>query len=362
MFVSRFKAMQLLLLASICPLIASFAGQKAAPRAHWPRHHVPIGLTQAAQPVDGEEQVGVNKDIPEESDQIKSLFAWINRAIVGDERYHDLDIGLSTVFGGPSPQNVQLQYALALLPDDEEQPVGPILSLQDRQLNSLGPLGAGQWTKQYDEKYPHSLLNVRDIDHVLAWQKSLKRTCRQSLRRAVGMNYTVVAKPITGDEPAPHSSLAVFRCIVEHELRLSLKGKLDEDGGDERVDPSVFFGAICEAVERYVISTKMAGTIYEYRSDPAGPIAIIAHEVRKGRVLRGQWCYMTDEAAKHYGWFRAVHDLVDRAVQEKDIDVVDLGPNGVDGKLDAHVKLKQRYGFQLVEDWPAIADYRGSFW
>ena len=255
----------------------------------------------------------------------------------------------------------KIQDALAILPDDEEQPVGPILSLEDRQLNSLGPLGAGQWTKQYDEKYPHSLLNVRDIDHVLAWQKSLKRTCRQSLR-AVEINYTVVAKPITGDEPAPHSSLAVFRCIMEHELRLNLKGKLDENGDDELVDPSVFFGAICEAVERYVISTKMAGTIYEYRLDPAGPIAIIAHEVRKGSVLRGQWCYMTDEAARNYGWFRAAHDLVDRAVQEKDIDVVDLGPNGVDGKLDAHAKLKQRYGFELVENWPAVADYRGPFW
>ena len=94
----------------------------------------------------------------------------------------------------------------------------------------------------------------------------------------------------------------------------------------------------------------------------SGPIAIIVHEVRKGRVLRGQWCYLTDEAAKNYGWFRAVYDIVDRAVQEKNIDVVDLGPNGVDGKLDAHVKLKQRYGFQLVEDWPAVADYRGLFW
>lgn len=358
--VSQVKAMQLLLLASICPLISSFVGPNPAVQcAHLPRH-LPISM---AQPGD-EQQVGVSKDIPEESDQIKNFFAWITRAIVGDERYDDLDVGLLTVFGHPSPQNVQLlQDALALLPDDEEQPVGPILSLEDRQLNSLGPLGAGQWTKQYDEKYPHSLLIVRDIDHLLAWQKSLKRTCRQSLRRAVGMNYTVVAKPITGDETAPHSSLAVFRCIVEHELRLNLKRQLVVgDDTDEHVDLSVFFGAICEAVERYVISTMMAGTIYEYRLDSAGPIAIIVHEVRKGRVLRGQWCYMTDEAAKNYGWFRAVYDIVDRAVQEKDVDLIDLGPNGVDGKLDAHAELKQRYGFQLVEDWPAVADYRGPFW
>ena len=45
-----------------------------------------------------------------------------------------------------------------------------------------------------------------------------------------------------------------------------------------------------------------------------------------------------------------------------DAVVVYLGPNGIDGKLDAHAKLKQRYGFQLVEDWPVAADYRGPFW
>ena len=347
--------MQLLLLASICPLISSFVGLEAAPFASWPRHHARVVL---------DEKVVVNEDILEESDQIKSLFAWVNRAIAGDERYDDLDVGLSTIFGHPLPQEARmLEDALAVLPDDEEQPVGPILSLEERELNSLGPLGAGQWTKQLDEKYPHSLLDVRGIDDVLAWQKSLKRTCRQSLQRAVGMNYTVVAKPIIGEEPAPHSSLAVFRCIVEHELRLKLRGQIEEDDGDEHDDASVFFGAICEAIERFVISTEMAGTIYEYRLHTTDPIAMIVHEVRKGRVLRGQWCYLTDEAAKNYGWFRAVHDLVDRAVQEKeDIDVVDLGPNGVDGKLDAHAELKQRYGFELVEDWPAVADYRGSFW
>ena len=37
--------------------------------------------------------------------------------------------------------------------------------------------------------------------------------------------------------------------------------------------------------------------------------------------------------------------------------MVDLGPSGSDAFSD----LKARYGFKSVDDWPAVADYRGDF-
>ena len=40
------------------------------------------------------------------------------------------------------------------------------------------------------------------------------------------------------------------------------------------------------------------------------------------------------------------------------IDVVDLGPSG----SDAFSELEAKYGFKLVDDWPAVADYQGDFW
>mmetsp|Transcript_31337 Transcript_31337/g.47829 ORF Transcript_31337/g.47829 Transcript_31337/m.47829 type:complete len:94 (-) Transcript_31337:4-285(-) len=66
---------------------------------------------------------------------------------------------------------------------------------------------------------------------------------------------------------------------------------------------------------------------------------------------------MTDEAAKNYVWFHAVHDLVERAISADDVDVVDLGPSG----SDAFTELKERYGFMSIDDWPAVADYLGPF-
>ena len=42
--------------------------------------------------------------------------------------------------------------------------------------------------------------------------------------------------------------------------------------------------------------------------------------------------------------------------------VIDLGPNGTDGNLDAHALLKAKCGFHLYTDWPDICDYRGDFW
>jgi hypothetical protein len=101
----------------------------------------------------------------------------------------------------------------------------------------------------------------------------------------------------------------------------------------------------------------MAGEIREYRNEK-GKIIAIAHEVRKGKTIRGQWFYADDEASQSYVWFHSVYDLVQRAIDADDIDVVDLGPSG----SDAFSELKGKYGFRSVVDWPAVADYQGPFW
>ena len=53
----------------------------------------------------------------------------------------------------------------------------------------------------------------------------------------------------------------------------------------------------------------------------------------------------------------SVRDLVQRAIEDDRIDVVDLGPSG----SDAFTELKTKYGFESVVDWPAVADYSGDF-
>jgi len=125
--------------------------------------------------------------------------------------------------------------------------------------------------------------------------------------------------------------------------------------GPEDVDG--FFSALQEAVSRYVGTTRMAGEIREYRN-AEGKIIAFAHEVRKGRTIRGQWFYSTDEASKNYVWFHSVKDLVKRAIEAEGVDVVDLGPSGT----DAFSELKERYGFESVEDWPSVANYLGPFY
>ena len=118
-----------------------------------------------------------------------------------------------------------------------------------------------------------------------------------------------------------------------------------------------FLDALSEAVSRYVGTTRMTGEIREYRN-AEGKIIAIAHEVRKGRTIRGQWFYADDEASKNYVWFHSVYDLVRRAIDAEGVDVVDLGPSG----SDAFSELKGKYGFKSVDDWPAVADYQGDFW
>ena len=80
-------------------------------------------------------------------------------------------------------------------------------------------------------------------------------------------------------------------------------------------------------------------------------------EATKGKVIRGQWYYATDEAAQSYVWFHSVQQLVARAIADDGVDYADLGPSGT----DAFSELKERYGFASVADWHKVADYRGRF-
>lgn len=179
------------------------------------------------------------------------------------------------------------------------------------------------------------------------WVATLPRGCRRTLKKANAQNWTVSARPILGKEPAPHSSLAHFRCVVEHEVRLIATDENDTQG---------FLQALSTSVGRYVGTTRQAGIIYEYRNSN-GTVIAFAHEVQKGRAIRGQWFYGSDESAKSYVWFHSVQELVRRGIEDKDVDVADLGPSG----SDAFSELKSKYGFGSVVDWHTVADYTGPF-
>jgi hypothetical protein len=124
---------------------------------------------------------------------------------------------------------------------------------------------AGQWRTR-----PHALLDVREFSSVEDWAKSLPRGARRTLAKANAQNFTVVRRPIYGDKPAPHSSLAHFRCIVEHEVRL-----LGEND---------FFGALQHAISRYQNCISQGGEIREYR-DAHGRVIAFSQEVTKVCVV-----------------------------------------------------------------------------
>jgi len=288
----------------------------------------------------------IRLDTTLDDDKIESLFAWVSRAFAGDRRYNDLSLAIAAVFGDLADGNPLVsmkEEAMELMPPEEES-VGAPISREEREHASLGAMGAGQWMGQYRTR-PHSLLTVSNFTSVDDWIKPLSRGVRRTLKKAVAQNFTVRHLYIRGGEPSPHSSLAHFRCVVEHEVRVI--------GGS----PYGFFDAVAEGVSRYMGTTRMTGEIREYR-DADGKVIAFAHEVRKGGTIRGQWFYGTDQASKNYVWFHSVYDLVRRAIETEGVDVVDLGPSG----SDAFTDLKEKYGFVPVDDWPAVADYQGPFW
>lgn len=277
--------------------------------------------------------------------KVDQLFAWLSMAFAGEPAYNNLMLAFASIFGDHppgSPYETMLKKAVAQLPP-EEMAVGDVLPLRERERSSLGAMGAGQWTGQFRTR-PHALLDVRPYSSVDEWVQGLPRGARRTLAKSLQQPFSVDARPIRGGEPAPHSSLAHFRCVAEHEVRLLAD------------TPDDFLDALSQAVGRYVGCTSQAGEIREYR-DARGRVIAFAHEVTKGRVMRGQWFYGTDAASKSYVWFHSVHSLVRRAIATEGVDMVDLGPSG----SDAFSLLKQKYGFESVADWHTVADYRGPF-
>ncbi len=172
---------------------------------------------------------------------------------------------------------IQHTTANALLPKDTSQTMGAPISRFEREQASLGAMGAGQWLGQFKTR-PHALLSVQNITHIEDWKQTLPRGCKRTLKKANEQNFTVVTKVIRGGYPAPHSSFEHFKCVVEHEVRLI-------SGGGSNVED--FFDALAEAISRYIGTTRMIGEIQEYKNEN-GQVIAFAHEVRKGRTIRGQ--------------------------------------------------------------------------
>ena len=305
----------------------------------------PVGRARVARPVVCQQQQQVTVRAGLDDEKVEQLFAWISRAFAGERQYNNLMLAFAAIFGDHAKGSdcaMLVDNALASMPP-ENQPCGEAVTLREREMGSLGAMGANQWTGRFRTR-PHALLDVRHFSSVDDWVSSLSRGSRRTLAKAAAQDFSVVPRPIYGNEPAPHSSLAHFRCVAEHEVRLLA------------TSPDNFFDALNQAIGRYVGCTSQSGVIQEYR-DADGRVIAFSQEVQKGRVIRGQWFYATDAAAKSYVWFHSVHDLVRRAIETDGVDMVDLGPSG----SDAFSALKERYGFESVDDWHTVADYRGPF-
>ena len=332
---------------------------------------LPTSSTELSASNEGPQEISVTINTTLTDDKIKNLFAWIQ--CINDNEgadddvyayyYNNLELAIAAVFGDNLPTDSLptklLDMALkkegmlegAIMDEEwEEECVGDLIGRRDREQASLGAMGAGQWMGKWMTR-PHSLLIVQNYTAVDDWIKPLKRKRRETLKRAgrEAQNFTVTTKTIRGGHPAPHSSYAHFRCVVQHEVRL-----LSKMYG---ASTNAFVNALAEAISRYIGTTRMAGVIQEYRDVSTNKVIGFAHEVSKGRTTRGQWFYCDDDAAKRYVWFHSVLDLVHRAIEDDRIDVVDLGPSG----SDAFTDLKAQYGFEAVVDWPAVADYSGDF-
>jgi hypothetical protein len=344
----RSFGLSFLLLALLPNFAASFTAHHNAATTIREQSNNNNAVTWALNAEKKGQEVSVYLDSTLTEERVTSLFCWLSRAFAGDPAYNNLMLAIAAIFGNLPEDTQPVQMAKAALKNvpPEEKLVGDRYSIEERESNSLGAMGAAQWTGQWKTR-PHALLELKNITTIDDWVKTLPRGCKRTIKKALAQNFTVTTKHILGDEPAPHSSLAHFRCVIEHEVRL-LQNMYGEDA---------FFDALSEGVSRYVGTTRMAGDIREYRSD-TGKVIAIAHEVRKGSTVRGQWFYATDEAAKNYVWFHSVYSLIERSLEAGDVTCVDLGPSG----SDAFSELKARYGFESVDEWTAVADYKGDFY
>mmetsp|Transcript_22390 Transcript_22390/g.51649 ORF Transcript_22390/g.51649 Transcript_22390/m.51649 type:complete len:408 (+) Transcript_22390:54-1277(+) len=343
------------------PIPAACASRCLAPRAHHclaPRARRCPAPRAQQQP---QQEFEVTARLSDE--RVEQLFAWLNRAFAGDARYNNLMLAFAGVFREKADEDSAfgnaladitnrpgvgdalsklVEEALAEMPAEDEA-VGQPFPLRQREQGCLGAMGAGQWTGQYRTR-PHALLDVRGFASVDEWAASLPRGSRRTLVKANAEDFSVASRPIYGGEPAPHSTLAHFRCVVEHEVRLLVDS------------PDDFFDALQQGIGRYQNCVSQGGEIREYR-DAAGRVLAFSQEATKGRVMRGQWFYATDAAAKRFVWFHSVQELVRRAIADEGVDYADLGPSGT----DAFSELKHKYGFKSVADWHKVADYRGPF-
>lgn len=262
----------------------------------------PVPTRGRASPLRCSQQQEVTVSAVLDDEKATQLFAWISRALEGDRRYNNMMLAFAAIFGEhakDSPYTVLVDDALTQMPADNG-PAGEAFSLRERERSSLGAMGAAQWTGQFRTR-PHALLDVREFTCVDDWKKILPRGSRRTLAKASQQDFSVVSRRIHGSEPAPHSSLAHFKCVIAHEVRLLA------DSGE------TFFDALNQGIGRYIGCTGQAGEIREYRS-AEGEVIAFAQEARKGRVMRGQWFYATDEAAQSYVWFHSVEELVRRAI------------------------------------------------
>lgn len=340
--------------------------------------YLPVSSSSRLQPLhlvdDNRESIAVTINTTMSERNTRKLFAWIKCALDNNDDdkndvyayyYNNIELAIAAAFGNNIPVDSLpaklLDMALKKegLSDDqneegdrewEERLLGESIGRRDRESASLGAMGAAQWSGRWMTR-PHSLLNVQNFTTVDDWIQTLPRGCKRTLKKATPeeQNFTVTGKPIRGGHRAPHSSYAHFRCVVQHEVRLisNMYGS----------STNAFVNALAEGISRYQGTTRMAGNVLEYRDTITGKIIGFAHEVTKGRTMRGQWFYCDDDAATRYVWFHSVSDLVRRAIDDPRIDVVDLGPSG----SDAFTELKEKYGFIPITDWPAAADYSGDF-
>mmetsp|Transcript_12457 Transcript_12457/g.35390 ORF Transcript_12457/g.35390 Transcript_12457/m.35390 type:complete len:296 (-) Transcript_12457:394-1281(-) len=221
----------------------------------------------------GRQEVSVSLDSNLDDERITSLFAWLCRAFAGDPDYNNLMLAIAAIFGNLPEESPPVRMAKTALKDlpPEEKLMGDRFSVEERESNSLGAMGAAQWTGRWKTR-PHALLELKNITTIDDWVNTLPRGCKRTIKKALAQNFTVTTKHILGDQPAPHSSLAHFRCVIEHEVRL-LRNMYGEDA---------FFDALAEGVSRYVGTTRMTGDIREYRSED-GKVIAIAHEVSRFR-------------------------------------------------------------------------------
>ena len=120
---------------------------------------------------------------------------------------------------------------------------------------------------------------------------------------------------------------------------------------------NTFGKVLAKAISWYMGTTRMVGSMWEYRNSGTGSAIGFAHKVAKGRMLRGQRFYCNNDGAMQCVWFHSMRDLVCRAIKDNRINVVDLGLSG----SDVFTELKMKYGFDSVVDLPAAADYIDDF-